>query len=152
MMPPVFRAMAAGGVLIIARDRQYHVCLVRRGRHQRQAWCLPKGHLEAGEDAAAAARREVREETGWFGEILQALPSISYQFTAPDEGGRILKTVSFFLMRATVAAEGPRDTQEVEEVRWVVLDEAIRMAAYENERRVLREAQQVLQQHPIPNL
>ena len=151
MTPPDSPEIAAGGVLISARNNQYDVCLVRRGRHQRQAWCLPKGHLEAGEDAAAAARREVQEETGWSGEILQLLTSISYQFTAPG-GGLIAKTVSFFLMRATAETGGPRDTQEVEEARWMTFDEAIRMATYENERRVLREAQQVLQQRPIPNL
>ena len=151
MTPPVSPEIAAGGVLISARDNRYDVCLVRRGRHQRQAWCLPKGHLEAGEDAAAAARREVQEETGWSGEVLQPLASISYQFTAPG-GGLISKTVSFFLMRATAETQGPRDTQEVEEARWMALDEAIRLATYENERQILRQAQQVVQQYPIPNL
>ena len=150
MIPPVSPEIAAGGVLISARNNQYDVCLVRRGGHQHQAWCLPKGHLEAGEDAAAAARREVQEETGWSGEVLQPLASISYQFTASG-GGLISKTVSFFLMRATAETQGPRDTQEVEEARWMALDEAIRMATYENERQILRQAQQVLQQYPIPH-
>jgi 8-oxo-dGTP pyrophosphatase MutT (NUDIX family) len=45
-------------VLAFAGDRLLQVNLVQRG------WDLPGGHREAGETPAAAARREVYEETG----------------------------------------------------------------------------------------
>ena len=147
MTSPALREEAAGGVLVSIRDSHLQVCLVRRGRHQRQAWCLPKGHLEAGEDAAAAAHREVQEETGWSGKILQALEPICYQFPAPGGLGVVSKTVSFFLMRAT-KDEGPHDAQEVEEVRWMTFEEAMQLATYENERQVLRQAHQIAAQLP----
>lgn len=52
----------AGGVVHDAAGR---LLLVRRGRQPgRGLWSLPGGRCEPGETAAAAAVREVREETG----------------------------------------------------------------------------------------
>lgn len=45
--------------------REHTVLLVERGKGAaRGTWSLPGGHIEPGEQAAEAARREVREETG----------------------------------------------------------------------------------------
>lgn len=45
--------------------RDGEVLIGRRGKSPRQdVWSLPGGHIEPGETAAAAALREVREETG----------------------------------------------------------------------------------------
>src|SRR5690606_37487395 len=52
---------SAGGIVFRARDGVPHVLLIRDPYRN---WGLPKGHLENGEDEAAAALREVREETG----------------------------------------------------------------------------------------
>lgn len=143
------RETSAGGVLIRRRSGRDEVCLILRARHGVQAWCLPKGHLEPGEDAAAAAQREVKEETGVTAQILAPLGTISYQFTTAGERTPVSKSVCFFLMRALDEAEGPRDAQEVIDARWMPLDDAMRTATYENERQVLHRAQQVwLQRAP----
>jgi mutator protein MutT len=53
--------LAASAVLI----RDSHVLLVRRdGGANAGLWSLPGGHIEPGETAECAARREVEEETG----------------------------------------------------------------------------------------
>jgi 8-oxo-dGTP diphosphatase len=59
---PARRVACAGAVV---RDEHRRVLLVLRANEPgRGLWSLPGGRLEPGEDARAAAVREVREETG----------------------------------------------------------------------------------------
>ena len=141
--------VAAGGVVVRRVHGLLEVCLIRRTRHAGEAWSLPKGHLEPGEDAATAALREVREETGVVGEILEPLGTIRYQVRRSPDAAAVSKTVHFFLMRALDHAPRDRDDGEVAEVRWIPLDQAIADASYENEREVLRNARAPAERHPI---
>jgi len=146
-MTGVRHETSAGGVVIRRSGGRYEICLILRARHGHQAWCLPKGHLEQGEDAATTARREIREETGVTAEILQMLGTITYQFPGPSGRPMVSKTVTFFLMRAVNDGGVPHDTQEVLEVCWLPLEQAAARLTYENERQILRSAQRYLEQH-----
>ncbi|HEX9780047.1 MAG TPA: NUDIX domain-containing protein [bacterium] len=142
------RERSAGGVLAREADGRIDVCLVRRERHRRGEWCLPKGHLEPGETAEAAAVREVEEETGLTGRIVEPLGTIRYQFRLRPDGARVRKSVTFFLMAAEGSgAPGPRDQTEVVEAGWLPLAEALARAAYAGERTVLRRAGRLIE-HP----
>ena len=60
---------SAGLLMYRLRGGRLEVLLVHPGgpfwrRRDRSAWSIPKGEIEAGEDALAAARREFEEETG----------------------------------------------------------------------------------------
>jgi ADP-ribose pyrophosphatase YjhB (NUDIX family) len=58
----------------IVHDGAGRLLLIRRGRPPGVGtWSLPGGRLEPGETAAAAAAREVREETGLLVEVGEVL-------------------------------------------------------------------------------
>ena len=104
-------------------------------------WSLPKGHLEEGETAEAAAVREVMEETGITGRVVAPLGTIDFWFVA--EGRRIHKTVHHFLLLAT-AGELSADDVEVAQVEWVPIAELGDRLAYADERRLVEQVPALL--------
>lgn len=99
-------------------------------------WGLPKGALNDGESAEEAALREVREETNLEAELLTPLDTIEYWFRVSD--GTIQKRVDFFMMRYRTGELRPQ-LEEVDDVQWVPMQEAIRRASFESERRLIEE-------------
>lgn len=64
-----------GILALVCRDDR--LLLVERGRPPNQGlWGFPGGKLEFGESLAAAARRELREETGIWAEFFEPLPPL----------------------------------------------------------------------------
>ncbi len=85
-MPPYPTAPQIGiGIILLRGD---DVLLIRRGRPPGAGqWSLPGGKQELGETAEAAARRELREETGLeCGPLTMVAHADSITH---DEGGRI---------------------------------------------------------------
>ena len=117
-----------------------------RPRGKERVWALPKGHIDDGESAAETALREVHEETGVEGRLVEKLGDIRYVYTATwDErkGERIFKVVSFFLLRAGRGRIGDiADAMRVEvaEARWLPLDEAPQLLSYDGERKMAAKA------------
>jgi 8-oxo-dGTP pyrophosphatase MutT (NUDIX family) len=111
----------------------------------RQAWSLPKGLIERGETPELAAQREVREETGLSGEILERIDTIKYSYTArwEDPPTRIFKIVTFYLLRFTGGDLSQHD-KEVDRVEWFPLDYAVEHATYSQEREILRKARALI--------
>jgi 8-oxo-dGTP pyrophosphatase MutT (NUDIX family) len=117
-----------------------------RPRGRERVWALPKGHIDPGESAAETAMREVLEETGVEGRLVEKLGDIRYVYTASYEGGsgeRIFKIVSFFLLRAARGRIGAIEEAmriEVAEARWLPLEEAPQLLAYDGERKMATKA------------
>jgi ADP-ribose pyrophosphatase YjhB (NUDIX family) len=100
--------VAAAIVLNDARQ----VLLVKRRRPPHQgSWCLPMGFAELGETIAAAARRELREETGIDGSVMRLLDADSFEST--HYGDLLIVT---FEVQKTGGHEQPGD--DAEEVRY----------------------------------
>jgi 8-oxo-dGTP pyrophosphatase MutT (NUDIX family) len=122
---------SAGGLVV---DERGSVLLIRaRDLRDRPVWTLPKGALNPGETSAAAALREVREETGYRCEVVRELEAVTYWFQR--NGQRIRKTVRWFLMRP-LEKVGDHD-HEVDEVAWAEPDEATTRLRYDSDRRLL---------------
>ena len=105
-------------------------------------WALPKGNIDPGESPAETAVREVHEETGVEGRLVEKLGDVRYVYTRRG-GMRIFKVVSFFLLRAGRGRIGEIDESmriEVAEARWLPLEEAPRLLAYGGEREMAAKA------------
>ena len=135
--------ISAGGVIYRPAQEGAEVCLI--ATYGGKTWQLPKGLIERGEQAEEAASREVSEETGLQGELLQRLDKIEYWYVWDYGEGRerVHKFVSFFLFRCTGGSTDDHD-EEVDEARWFPLDEARKRLSFENERRVLELAAQAI--------
>jgi 8-oxo-dGTP pyrophosphatase MutT (NUDIX family) len=132
------REVSAGGVVYRRRRGKVQVALAaRRTRRGDLVWGLPKGGVEPDETPESAALREVLEETGLQARIEDALGEIRYFYVW--EGVRVRKLVHFFLMRATGGNVADHD-EEMEDVRWYPLAEAVEAAGYKGERQVLERA------------
>jgi 8-oxo-dGTP pyrophosphatase MutT (NUDIX family) len=135
------REFSAGGVLVRRLDGRWMMAAIRPGGKRPGIWALPKGQIEAGDSGEATALREVAEETGAHGRSLGKLGDVRYWFNW--EGERIFKVVSFFLVRYEGGRLGDVPEafrHEVDEVRWLPLDEAPALLAYTGERDMARKA------------
>jgi 8-oxo-dGTP pyrophosphatase MutT (NUDIX family) len=136
---PVRTEVSAGGLVVDRAHDPVRVAVIcRRNRAGRLEWCLPKGHLEGEETPEQAAVREIAEETGIDGRVLESLGAIDYWFFA--DGHRIHKTVHLFLLEATggtVTVDNDPDHEAVE-AAWVGLPALEDRLAFPNERRAVR--------------
>ena len=114
----VFR-MRRVAVTVVLDDRGELVLLMRRHRFivDRWVWELPGGYVDDGEDPAAAAAREVEEETGWRPRHVDFVLS-----TQPLIGNADYPQDLYLGTGAELAGEPEAD--EAAEVRWVPLAEA----------------------------
>ena len=135
------REISAGGVLVRSVGGRPMLAAIRPQGKRAGVWALPKGLVDPGESPAETAVREVREETGVDGRLVEKLGDVTYVYTR--DGERIFKVVSFFLLRAGRGRIGEIEEPmriEVAEARWLPLDEAPRLLAYGGERQMAKQA------------
>lgn len=142
---PTVAETSAGGLVVDRRGEVPLAAVIARiNRTGRVEWCLPKGHLEEGETPERAAVREIEEETGIRGRVVDSLGTIDYWFSAG--GRRVHKLVHHYLLEATGGAlslEGDPDREAID-VAWVPLPELGGLLAFPNERRIARDASALL--------
>jgi 8-oxo-dGTP pyrophosphatase MutT (NUDIX family)/phosphohistidine phosphatase SixA len=122
---------AAGGVLWREGRAGPEVALVHRPRHD--DWSLPKGKAKLGEHPLVTAVREVDEETGYQPRVGPFVARVFYR-TCTDRDGS-LKQVRYWSMRAGSGRFAPND--EVDDLAWLSVPEAIRVASTERDRSLL---------------
>ncbi len=115
-----FRNIAVGIVVLDDRDR---TLLVGQYRYptDRYSWEIPEGGAPLADDSLAAARRELSEETGYVAEHWEEILRAELSNSVTDE--RAIVYLATGLREGDASPEGT----EVLEIRWVPLDEAVRM-------------------------
>lgn len=125
----MFRASAGG----------LEVLLLRRGpgRILPGLWQCVSGSLEPGERVAIGALRELREETGFDPEAIEAFYDLDLvnQFHEPSVDGIV--TAAVFAVRLRPEVE-PRLSTEHDGVRWLAIDDAIGDVVWPGYREALR--------------
>jgi 8-oxo-dGTP pyrophosphatase MutT (NUDIX family) len=135
-LPTTSTEFSAGGVVVRGGE-----CVVivptRPAANGSKVLALPKGHPEEGESPSDAALREVREEAGVQTRLVEPLGDVRYWYTR--DGRRIAKVVSFFLLEY-VGGEVEDHDFEVEQARWMPLEDAARDLTYAGEREMAARA------------
>jgi 8-oxo-dGTP pyrophosphatase MutT (NUDIX family) len=136
------REFSAGGVLVKTIRGRPMLAAIRPQGKPAGTWALPKGNLDPGETPEATALREVFEETGVRGRLVEKLGDVKYTYTRRG-GARVFKIVSFYLLRAGRGRLGEIEEAmrvEVAEARWLPLGEAPSLLAYGGEREMAARA------------
>jgi 8-oxo-dGTP pyrophosphatase MutT (NUDIX family) len=120
----------SGAIVVRLDGKKPRVLLVTAKRNPRN-WIFPKGHIEKGETAPAAALREAKEEAGVVGKLIGPAGVLEYGFMGVNA------RVEYFLAELTREAGPPEDGRERV---WCELDEALERLSYKNTRKLLRKA------------
>lgn len=115
-------AMPPAAMTLVVND-QREVLLMRRHRFiiDRWVWELPGGYVDGAEDIEAAAAREVEEETGWRPR------SMEHMVTFQPAIGSVDQPQIVYLARGADLTDTPPDINEAQEIRWWLLEEAVKM-------------------------
>lgn len=113
-------AVTVDVVIFTVREKKLKLLLVKRaGEPYQGKWALPGGFVHLDEDLDAAARRELKEETGVGGVFLEQLYSFGGVNRDPRE--RVI-TVSYYALIPSDKVE-LRASTDAEAVGWFSLDE-----------------------------
>lgn len=140
MTAPVKDTISAGGVVWRSGGGDL-IEIVLCGRRSEALWGLPKGTPDPGESVEQTALREVEEETGLQVRLGEPIGTIEYWFTAG--GVRYHKRVHHWLMEP-VGGDVSGHDHEFDDVEWLEIGEAKARATYENERKMIAEADRLL--------
>jgi 8-oxo-dGTP pyrophosphatase MutT (NUDIX family) len=122
---------------VVRGDEVVVIVPVKRGADGRRVLGLPKGHLDGDETPEQAAQREVAEETGVAAELVEELGDVLYRYER--RGRRVAKTVRFYLFSYVSGSVDDHD-HEIEEARWMPLEQAARDLTYAGEREMVERA------------
>ncbi|MEM8923262.1 MAG: polyphosphate kinase 1 [Actinomycetota bacterium] len=118
---------AAGCVVYRLGAERVEVLLAHRPGYD--DWSFPKGKRDDGETDLECALRELEEETGFRGRVVEEMESAHYEV-----GGRP-KTVRYWLLELSGGQFQPND--EVDKIRWLPVNEAVEILSYQHDRLLL---------------
>ncbi|MBR6336271.1 MAG: NUDIX domain-containing protein [Ruminococcus sp.] len=102
-------------------------------------WSFPKGHVEGDETEVETAKREILEETGIEVNLDPTFrETVSY---SPKKDTQ--KIVVYFIAKAKNTDYVPQE-DEIAEIKWVEIDRAGSVLAYDNDRSIVNKAKKFI--------
>lgn len=132
--------VSSGGV-VINKDKDVLLLKKKNGMY-----CLPKGHVEAGEALGETAIREVKEETNIDCELLDYVGKLSYSFRFAKTG-RVDKIVHWYLMKPISFDLMPQRSEGFVLCSFFDYLQSQRLLSHRNERRIVRQAYEKLKKY-----
>jgi 8-oxo-dGTP pyrophosphatase MutT (NUDIX family) len=119
---------AAGGIILGTGENKGKIAVVRRRRYTGEVG-LPKGKVKVGETDTQTALREVYEETGIAVRITRVAGETHYFVNSTP------KVVTYFMMEDEGGHDrGPKDTDEIAAVEWLIPEDAIALLTHQEDR------------------
>lgn len=130
---------SAGGVVFLGNS----VLMLRKLNGD---WVLPKGKVESGESTEQTALREVREETGVKGRIIEFLGETNYRFkNCWSQNEVIEKRVLWYIMEAKSTHTVPQKEEGFVEAKFIHINRIDETVKYDDEKDMIENAIRIYQ-------
>jgi 8-oxo-dGTP diphosphatase len=129
-------ALTHAGGLVFRHKAGKNYYLIIRAKPDPSHWVIPKGHIEIGETPEAAAIREILEETGVQAQIITTLGHLKFFYR-----GREIDTIMYLLEYL-----GEISPMEERESRWGRYEEINSLLTFEDTRKILHLAHEIVLQ------
>lgn len=129
------KAISCGGVVIY---RGKILLLYKNYRNRYEGWVLPKGTVEEGETYEETALREVKEETGVSGNIIEYVGKSHYSFNISKNV--VDKDVHWYLMTSDNYYSKPQREEFFYDSGYYKYIEAYHLLKFPNEKEILKQA------------
>ncbi len=126
------REKSCGAVIVKKENDRLYTLVIRQNQGH---WCFPKGHVKDGEEEEDTARREIKEETGLDVSFIKGFREKTKYNPSED----VKKEVVYFLANPAGGVEKVQE-DEVSEMKWAKLVDAIALLTYDNDASLLRKA------------
>jgi len=133
------REFSAGGIVFKSKNKEILWLVIKPAGDDR--WRFPKGQINTSESSVAAAKREVREESGIETELLGKIGEEKFFFVENKQ--KVFKTVIFYLMKYLKPTEMVFD-KETEAIAWLSFLKAKKRLAFEKDKDLLEKAKKLL--------
>lgn len=130
--------LSSGGVVIFGNA----ILLLKKFNGD---WVLPKGRVEKGEDLEDTALREVLEETGVKGKILDYIGKTNYQYENLKDNEIVSKTVHWYLMSASNMDCIPQKNEGFIEASFVHMDKVAEILRYDDEKKIITKGLNIIE-------
>lgn len=117
---------------IKGKRKTYLIAASSTGKH----WILPKGHIEKGESPRKAALRELREETGVVGKIVQT--GLTQSYLMKDE--KVI--VQYYIVQFKKMMQADEDRA----LRWETQKKALEILSFDEAKQALRKSLAAIRQ------